>query len=1237
MGGVALPCYCRFVLPGSPMTRTASRAGTTLPCLLLLILSLSTAWAQQVIKVPAGQPTIQAGIDAANTGDTVLVAPGTYLENIDFMGKAIIVTSSDGAAKTILDGSQGQKPAVFFTHSETRASTLSGFTVQNGGAEADYATRGGILIDNAAPTLLSNIITRNHCYGVWVRASSPLLQDNVISNTLSAGSCTFAGGSGVWLEDSLAVTSGLRMHPQFFRNTFENNTQSGQENSGGNGGAGIAVWSGSPIIQNNIFRNNRTFAGTGGGINVVVDGDGVTILHNLIYGNEAGCGGGGLAFHFGSNGGPGPIDDFVENNTIVGNTTSGVCGFADHGPASQIYLWRSSSRRVFVNNIIVGTSSNPAITDDTTFDNAPVGLNIFDHNLIYNPQGKLVGGNLVDPTGTFGNISVDPQFLNQAANDFHLPLGSPAIDTGNNGAPNAGSIAGNIPDFDGRFAPQDATGKGYPILDIGAYELPGAHTVHSTLLHLLPSIYQTDPSTAVSLTANLLSANGVPTGPVLFLEDGKQVGAATADATGTAILSLPGLTPGIHTFLATYAGQGSFTSAISVEVVILVNRYVPTLTLTSTPNPSNVGQNVTFTATITSPDHTVPSPITINDGTNTASLTPDANGVATYTFAFPTAGSFPVTATYAGDATHASASATVTQVVTAGSATSTSITSSPNPANVGQPVTFVLSVSNTSGNGQIPTGSITVSDGSTVLATLPLTAGPTGNGGATYTTSTLAAGSHTITATYVPTGAFAASSASLVQVINGQGTATLLTASPNPVQALAPVNLLVTVTAAGVTPSGTVTFFDGTTPLGSQTLDANGSATFTATFTSAGVHPLHATYTSTSSLAPGTSNTVSETVLINPTTTALQVSPLPSTPAFTTITLTSTTRSPSSAPVSTAVCTPACVAPAVNFLANGNPIGTAAVGPTGAAVLTVTLPAGTYAFSSAYPGTPAFSPSNSASVTELVVPVSPNFTLTAQPNPALQHQVVTLTANLATPNIPASAITGTISFFDGASPLGSVPVSSAAAVLTISTLSVGTHQISAVYSGNTTLNGASSAVTVTILSQDFTLTTAAPGLTIKTEHHAPIKVTITTTGGLADSFHLSCGNLPEFVTCTFNPGDLTTTSEPNVTRTSTLIIDTDAVLFYAHNQPAPRPFLSNPLNLAFLFPLTLLGGLASRRRLPRLLLAALLTTTFALTLNGCSGKYPGHTPPGIYPISIQAQGRTSGIAHSTTITLTVVP
>src|SRR5579862_2921242 len=132
--------------------------------ILISFLGAAVTRAQQTINVPANQPTIQTAINAANNGDTVLVAPGTYFENINFNGKAITVTSSAGAAQTIIDGGQNG-PVVTFDNGETTNSVLNSITIQNGHASYngsyDSGRGGGIQIINSSPTITGNIISGN--------------------------------------------------------------------------------------------------------------------------------------------------------------------------------------------------------------------------------------------------------------------------------------------------------------------------------------------------------------------------------------------------------------------------------------------------------------------------------------------------------------------------------------------------------------------------------------------------------------------------------------------------------------------------------------------------------------------------------------------------------------------------------------------------------------------------------------------------------------------------------------------------------------------------------------------------------------------------------------------------------------------------------------------------------------------------------------------------------------------
>jgi hypothetical protein len=152
---------------------------------LLLIVSNGQA---TIINVPADQPTIQAGIGAASSGDTVLVKPNTYLENINFNGKNIVVASlflttqdTSYISQTIIDGDQSGS-VVTFENSEDSTAVLFGFTITNGFSD----NGGGILCNGARPSLMNLNIIRNtadNCGGgiQCEKASSPILKDVVLS------------------------------------------------------------------------------------------------------------------------------------------------------------------------------------------------------------------------------------------------------------------------------------------------------------------------------------------------------------------------------------------------------------------------------------------------------------------------------------------------------------------------------------------------------------------------------------------------------------------------------------------------------------------------------------------------------------------------------------------------------------------------------------------------------------------------------------------------------------------------------------------------------------------------------------------------------------------------------------------------------------------------------------------------------------------------------------------------
>src|SRR6266403_4690335 len=156
---------------------------------IAVLLSTVIAFAGKIINVPADQPTIQAAINATTNGDTVLVSPGTYNENINFNGKAITLKSASGPKNTVINGGTIDVVVKFVT-SEGLSSVLDGFTITNGNGL-------GIFILSSSPIIQRNIITSNSgCPGAGINVGngSPLIKNNTITN--NAQLTCFGGTDG---------------------------------------------------------------------------------------------------------------------------------------------------------------------------------------------------------------------------------------------------------------------------------------------------------------------------------------------------------------------------------------------------------------------------------------------------------------------------------------------------------------------------------------------------------------------------------------------------------------------------------------------------------------------------------------------------------------------------------------------------------------------------------------------------------------------------------------------------------------------------------------------------------------------------------------------------------------------------------------------------------------------------------------------------------------------------------
>ena len=178
---------------------------------------------------------------------------------------------------------------------------------------------------------------------------------------------------------------------------------------------------------------------------------------------------------------------------------------------------------------------------------------------------------------------------------------------------------------------------------------------------------------------------------------------------------------------------------------------------------------------------------------------------------------------------------------------STSLTSSPNPAAFGQNVTFTATVSPVSASGTV---SFTFDTGPTVLATLS-------GGSATYITNTLPTGSHIITATYSGDSTHTTSFTTTTQLVNQAASAITLANAPNP--SLVGQSVIFTATLNRVGVSGTVTFSEGVTVLGTAPV-VSGTAIYTTASLSMGSHGIKASYSGDANYGMSISQPVTQVV-----------------------------------------------------------------------------------------------------------------------------------------------------------------------------------------------------------------------------------------------------------------------------------------------------------------------------------------------------------------------------------------
>jgi hypothetical protein len=374
---------------------------------LVLVSGLAQA---VVINVPDDQPTIQAGINAAVSGvDEVVVAPGTYPEAIDFLGKAITVRSASGdPTDTIIDGTGlSNDHVVQCVNSETAATVLQGFTLTGGNANGTSPDNrgGGMYCDGSSPTVthctfIANLANVNGG-GMYNNSSSPTVTDCVfIANTPGAD------GGGMYNDNSS-----------------------------------------SPTITDCIFSGHT--ANSGGGMYNRSNSSPV-ITDCLFSGNMANFNGGGMVNNVNCN--PTIINCTFSSNT--GNVGGGMFNDSSSPATENSIFWNNSDSGGLDESAQIHTISGTPTVD---YSNVMAGW-------------TGVGGNNINTDPLFIDADGDDDTVGTDDDNLRLQTGSPCIDAGDNTALPVGittDLDGNtrishlIVDM-GAYEFQDADGDGIP-------------------------------------------------------------------------------------------------------------------------------------------------------------------------------------------------------------------------------------------------------------------------------------------------------------------------------------------------------------------------------------------------------------------------------------------------------------------------------------------------------------------------------------------------------------------------------------------------------------------------------------------------------------------------------------------------------------------------------------------------------------------------------------------------------
>ncbi|HEY5170774.1 MAG TPA: Ig-like domain repeat protein [Acidimicrobiia bacterium] len=712
------------------------------------------------------------------------------------------------------------------------------------------------------------------------------------------------------------------------------------------------------------------------------------------------------------------LPTFNNGRAYVGTYDGHLVGF---GPNLATSSWLSSSAKPAVSGQRVTLTAIVAASGAT-----PSGT------VVFKDGGTTLGSGTLDGSGT--------ATLTTSA----LAVGSHAITAGYGGA--VGFRASTS------AALAEVVGRAATVTSIGS---SGS-----------PSVFGRPVTFTASVSATAPGA-GTPTGTVVFKDGATTLATVALDGSANAAFTTSSLSIATHPITAVYGGDTNFTGSMSNAVSQVANQIGTTTVIASSGSPSVFGQAVTFTASVSvvAPGTGTPTgSIVFNDGATTlATVALDGSANAAFMTSGLAVGSRTITATYGGDPSFAtSASSGLAQQVSK-AATVTGLSSQ--PAVFGESVTFTASVSVAGPGAGTPTGSVAFMDGATTLAASSVD----GSGNATYTSSLSSLGSDSITAVYGDDASFAGSTSNAVEVVGRASTATGVSSSVSPSVFGQPVTFTASVSVVAPdtgTPTGTVVFNDGTTTLGSDSLDGSGTAALTISALAVGSHTITATYSGDASFAAGASRGLTQPVNGAATATVISSSGSPSVFGQP-VTLTS----------SVSVLAPGSAVPTgtVVFNVGATTLGSGTLDGSGTATLTTSaLAVGSNTLTATYSGDRFSAASTSSGLTQQVNAAATATGVTSSVSPSVSGQPVTFTASVSASAPGSGSPTGLVVFKDGAATLGSGTLDgTGTATLTTSALGVGWHAITAGYGGAVGFMASTSSALAEVVGKAATVTNIA--------------------------------------------------------------------------------------------------------------------------------------------------------------------